>query len=81
MEAFEAGKPVITVTDAGGVLDIVEHDRNGQVTEPELESLAKAMSLYLEDADLARMHGLAGRALWRSKGITWSETINQLLGS
>jgi glycosyltransferase involved in cell wall biosynthesis len=81
MEAFEAGKPVITVTDAGGVLDIVEHDRNGQVAEPELDSLAKAMSVYLDDADLARTHGLAGRALWRSKGINWPETINRLLGS
>jgi glycosyltransferase involved in cell wall biosynthesis len=80
MEAFEAGKPVITTTDAGGVLDIVEHDRTGQVVEPELEALAGAMSVYLESRNRARKHGIAGRATWRSKGVNWPETIKRLLG-
>lgn len=81
MEAFEAGKPVITTSDSGAVLDIVVDDQNGQVSEPNPQALATAMSVYLASTDRAREHGIAGRALWRSAGINWSETITKLLGN
>ena len=44
MEAFQASKPVLTVTDAGGVLDIVRHGDTGLVTAPDPQSLAVALS-------------------------------------
>jgi glycosyltransferase involved in cell wall biosynthesis len=80
MEAFEAGKPVITTNDAGAVLDIVRNDHTGQVVEPDPRELAKAMSLYLDDKAIAREQGQAGRTFWRSTGINWSDTITRLLG-
>ncbi len=80
MEAFEAGKPVIATTDSGAVLEIVLNDQTGQVVDPDPRELAKAMSVYLEDQNLAREQGLAGRALWRGTGINWNETISTLLG-
>jgi glycosyltransferase involved in cell wall biosynthesis len=40
MEAFEAGKPVITVQDAGELLDIVKDDRTGRVVDPSPGALA-----------------------------------------
>jgi glycosyltransferase involved in cell wall biosynthesis len=39
MEAYEAGKPVVTSNDAGELLEIVKHDETGQVAEPTPESL------------------------------------------
>lgn len=80
MEAFEAGKPVITATDAGELLDIVHDGRTGLVSAPEPAELAEAMSAYLASESMARDHGRAGQQLWRSTGINWSETIERLLG-
>jgi glycosyltransferase involved in cell wall biosynthesis len=81
MEAFEAGKPVITVSDAGELLDIVVDGETGRVVAPEPHALAAAMSAYLKSEDMARAHGSAGRALWRSTGINWPENISRLLGN
>ena len=35
IEAFASAKPVITTTDAGGVLEFVEHDVTGLVAAPD----------------------------------------------
>lgn len=80
MEAFEARKPVITVKDAGELLEIVIDGETGQVVGPEEEQLAAAMRRYFADPGLARDHGTAGHALWRSKGVNWQENIASLLG-
>lgn len=79
MEAFEARKPVITVSDAGELLEIVIDDETGQVVEPAADAIATAMRRYCNDVALARDHGTAGHALWRSKGINWQENISSLL--
>ena len=81
MEAFEAGKAVITASDAGELLEIVLDGETGRVVEPEPRQLAAAMSAYLGSEKRAREHGLAGQALWRSTGINWSENISRLLGN
>jgi glycosyltransferase involved in cell wall biosynthesis len=81
MEAFEAGKPVITTSDAGELLDIVLDGETGCVVEPKPRQLAAAMSAYLGNESRAREHGLAGQALWRSTGINWPENISRLLGN
>ncbi len=80
MEAFEAAKPVITVTDAGELLDIVVDNQTGSVVEPDARQLGQAISMYCGNEKLARDRGVAGRAMWRSKNITWPETISQLVG-
>ena len=81
MEAFEAAKPVITVSDAGELLEIVLDDQTGTVTAPEPRLLGDAMSAYCRDERLACDRGRAGQALWRSKGINWPENISRLLGN
>lgn len=80
MEAFEAGKPVITTRDAGELLDIVIAEQTGFVTEPEPEALAACMAKVLYDPPIASAMGAAGRDLWQSKDISWESHINKLLG-
>lgn len=79
MEAFQAAKPVITTTDAGGVLDIVLDQATGFVTAPRPECLADAMDCLFHDKRRAEKLGRAGQALWRERNITWSGTIERLL--
>jgi glycosyltransferase involved in cell wall biosynthesis len=79
MEAFHAGKPVVSATDAGGVLEIVRDGETGVVCDPSPEALGAALSaLAAEPARAARL-GRNARALLDSRGITWPDTIEKLL--
>ena len=73
-EAFLAGKPVVTTTDAGGPLDVVHDGRTGRVVEPRADALAAALAVT---EDEARAWGLAGKAL--AAEVTWDRAIGRLL--
>jgi glycosyltransferase involved in cell wall biosynthesis len=79
VEAYKAAKPVITTTDAGGVLEFVEDGRNGYVCPPDSprEIGARIDALY-RDREKARAMGLAGQAKVRE--ITWDRVIEKLTG-
>ena len=61
-EAAHAHRPVIATTDAGAVLEFVNHDLNGLVVEPEPEAIAEAMDRLYLDRALARRYGEANFA-------------------
>lgn len=78
MEAFAAGKPVLTTTDSGGLLEIVGED-SGAVTAPDPAALAEGLA-RLSDPAVAAAKGAAAAALWSARGLTWERTIETLLG-
>ena len=55
IEAFAAGKPVLTTTDAGGVLEFVEDQASGLIAAPQADALAAALD-QLADVQTARRH-------------------------
>ncbi len=79
MEAFQAGKPVITTRDAGGVLALVRDGETGWVAAPEPAALGAALVAAVADAGRARRRGSAGRTALEALGLTWPRTIEQLL--
>jgi glycosyltransferase involved in cell wall biosynthesis len=79
MEAFHAGKPVLSTSDAGGVLEIVRDEETGVVCEPTPEALAAAMSALVAEPGRAARLGRAARALLDARGITWPATVEKLL--
>lgn len=79
MEAFQAGKAVITTHDSGGVLDIVRHRENGWVCAPEAEALGEALSAMRGDSARASKWGLEGRAAMDAHGLNWSTTVEKLV--
>lgn len=78
MEAFAAGKPVLTVTDSGGLLEIVSED-TGAVAEPTPAALCEALARLTSDRGRAMSRGAAARNLWRNKNVTWEATVRRLL--
>jgi len=74
-EAFRAGKPVVTTTDAGAPLDIVHERETGRVAEPTVDAVADALAI---GEDEARAWGQAGKAL--AERVTWDGAIDRLLG-
>jgi glycosyltransferase involved in cell wall biosynthesis len=78
MEAFACGKAVITTTDSGGLLEMVD-DSTGLVVPPDAASLASALAMLLEYPAVARAKGRAAAAEWRRRDLTWSATVDRLL--
>lgn len=78
LQAFLAGKPVITTADAGGVLEWVEDGVTGFVTDGSPASMGAAIDRLAADPDLARRMGEAGRR--RAAVLAWPEVVATLLG-
>jgi glycosyltransferase involved in cell wall biosynthesis len=76
-EAFLSGKPVVTMTDAGGPLDVVADRRTGLVVEPRVEELGAALRYLVEHEADARAWGAAGKE--RAEEVTWEHAIERLL--
>ena len=76
-EAFRAAKPVVTTSDSGGPLEVVEDGRNGRVVEPDPASVATALRELLADETAARSLGVAGQAI--AATVTWDNAIAKLL--
>jgi glycosyltransferase involved in cell wall biosynthesis len=56
-----AGKPVVT-TDINGYRDVVHHEQEGLLVEPkDPDGLSRAILRVINDRDLARRLGNAGR--------------------
>jgi glycosyltransferase involved in cell wall biosynthesis len=79
LEAFHAGKPVVTTTDAGGPLEFVRDGETGLVAAPEAAAVAAALTRLLDDPERARAMGAAARA--SVQGITWEAVIAALTGA
>jgi glycosyltransferase involved in cell wall biosynthesis len=76
-EAFLSEKPVVTLTDAGGPLDVVHERKTGLVVEPRREDLAAALEWLAANEDEAHAFGLAGRDIARV--VTWDACVERLL--
>ena len=57
MEAASASKPVITLTDSGGVLQLVVNGETGCVASPDAKSIAEAIDLLCSDAARSGTNG------------------------
>jgi len=77
LEAFFAGKPVVTTTDAGGVLEFVEDGATGFVVEPEPAAIAGRIDDLFEDRSLCERMGTEGRDRVRQR-VTWDKAIAAL---
>jgi glycosyltransferase involved in cell wall biosynthesis len=79
LQAFLAGKPVISAADSGGVLEWVQDGVTGFVTDGSPAQLGAAVDRLAADPGLAQSMGAAGRA--RAEALGWGSVIDALLGS
>jgi glycosyltransferase involved in cell wall biosynthesis len=79
VEAFKAAKPVISTTDAGGVLEFVEDGVNGFIGSSDSpKEIGARIDLLYKDRERARTMGLAGQG--RVREVTWDRVIEKLTG-
>lgn len=79
LEGFAARRPVVTTSDSGGPLELVEHDVTGLVVAPEPAEIAGAFGRLVRDRDAARRLGDAGHDRLREKVPGWPEIVSRLL--
>lgn len=77
LQAFLAGKPVVTAKDSGGVLEWVDDGVTGVVTDGSADALGRAVDVLMADAGLAARQGEAGRG--RAATLSWSHAVGRLL--
>jgi glycosyltransferase involved in cell wall biosynthesis/SAM-dependent methyltransferase len=80
LEAMIAGKPVVTVTDAGGPLEFIRHEVNGLVADPEPALLARVLQSMADDAGFAERLGQTAHRDYLSKEICWERVVEALTG-
>jgi glycosyltransferase involved in cell wall biosynthesis len=78
LEAFHSAKPVITLTDSGGPLEVIEDGVNGLVAEPEPEALAEAMDRLWADREAARDMGQRALETLQRYRIDWDHVVENL---
>ncbi len=78
-EAMTAGKPVVTLTDSGGVLNLVHDDQTGQVAEPDPGSVAAAFDRLALDRPRTAAMGRAAEREVERLGLSWDHVIEELL--
>lgn len=77
VEAYKAGKPVVTTADAGGVLEFVEDGVNGYVCSPDApKEIGARFDNLFRDREKARALGEAGQRKVRE--VTWDRVIETL---
>lgn len=77
LEAFFAGKPVVTCHDAGGVLEFVRDGETGFVAAPEPAALAERIDALVADRALCEQMGAAARETVRDR-VSWERAVAAL---
>ena len=78
LEGFFASKPVITCTDSGGPVELVEDGVSGWVAEPDPRSVAEAIDRLATDRNRAARMGMAGLERVRALEINWDHVVEEL---
>ena len=79
VEAFTAGKPVLTAADSGAVLEFVRDGVTGAVAPPEPAAFAAVLDRWYDSRGETARLGLSGHA--QVRGITWLALLDALVGA
>ena len=79
VEASLASKSVLTVTDSGGVPELVQDGLNGFITSPEPQALAEAMDILYGDRKKAEWMGENARNRLAELNLSWEHVLRRLL--
>jgi glycosyltransferase involved in cell wall biosynthesis len=79
LEAFHAHKPVITLSDSGGSLEVIRDGENGLVRSPTADALGEAMTRLWRDRAAGERMGAEAHATIARAGIHWDAVIRGLL--
>lgn len=77
LEAYHSEKPVVTCSDSGGTLEIIEDNINGYVADPEPQALAEAFDKLYMNKQNAKKMGRSGFDKAMAMDISWDKVIRR----
>lgn len=77
-EAAMSSKPLITASDSGGTLTLVEDGVTGYVADPDPRELATVFDRLALDSEQAAEMGLAARRAAEGLDLSWSRVVKEL---
>jgi glycosyltransferase involved in cell wall biosynthesis len=78
-EAMLASKAVLTLQDAGGATEFVQHEKSGFIEQPDARSIAMAISRAWNDRSMVETMGVAARVRVDSIELSWERVVEKLL--
>ena len=75
-----ARKAVLTTSDSGAVVELIEDGVNGEILRPDPAAIAGAFDRLYLDRKRARRMGEAHAARIASMNITWDRVLERMLG-
>lgn len=79
IEASLSSKPILTTTDSGGVIELVQNKINGYICEPNPQAISEAMDQLYLNKNLTKSLGLNAKHRLEDLDITWSSVVERLL--
>ncbi|MGH2684245.1 MAG: glycosyltransferase family 4 protein [Actinomycetota bacterium] len=79
LEGMAARKPVVTLSDSGGPLELVRTGENGLIAAPKPKAIAAALDALAADRPAASAMGEAGHELLLQAVPAWPEVVERLL--
>jgi glycosyltransferase involved in cell wall biosynthesis len=80
LEASHSCKPIVTLSDSGGVLEFVRDGVEGLVAEPDPRSLARAFDRLYDDRAYAERLGGNSNRRRDEMNIGWDHVVRRLVG-
>ncbi|HEX5709205.1 MAG TPA: glycosyltransferase family 4 protein [Pyrinomonadaceae bacterium] len=81
LEGMLSGKPVVVARDGGGATELVEHDREGLVTDPDPRALAEHLDALYTDRPRAARMGRRAREKLLSLNLTWDNVVERIISA
>jgi glycosyltransferase involved in cell wall biosynthesis len=78
-EALLSYKAVLTLRDAGGATEFVQHEKNGFIEQPDARSVAMAISRAWNDRGMVENMGVEARAIVDRLDLSWNKVLEALL--
>lgn len=79
LEAWLSSKPVITAVDSGGPTELITHEQDGWIIEPDAQAIAVTIDQAWQHKQRTIEMGRAGRETYHRKQISWDSVIDRLL--
>jgi glycosyltransferase involved in cell wall biosynthesis len=78
LEAGHSRKAVVTAFDSGGVLELVQHERNGLIVSPDPKSIAEGFDRLFLEARKTQTMGEENLARIRELNIDWHHVVEAM---
>ncbi|QAU24996.1 glycosyltransferase [Dyella sp. M7H15-1] len=79
LESSYSSKAILTASDSGGVLELVEDGVNGVVVDPEPRAIAVAMDNFYLQRERTKEMGVAAMKKLSELNISWEHVLRRLL--